>query len=166
MPDWPNCRPQYPEVEALTDLYGIGLFSAMVIVSEFGDVCRFRTAKQAGAYTGLTPRVSQSGSHCHLGHISKQGPPSLRWILVEAAMKIARKDIGLANFHTRIRRRSDAQDRACGHSPQAGGDLLETIATLAPNARRTKRNLIPESDYCGAQQSVGTTRTFRVWRDL
>src|SRR5581483_445791 len=48
-------RPQYPEVEVLTELYGIGLFSAMLIVSEFGDVSRFRTAKQAGAYTGLTP---------------------------------------------------------------------------------------------------------------
>ena len=64
-------RPEYPEVDALMDLHGIGLFSAMVIVSEFGDVMRVHTAKQAGAYTGLTPRVDQSGSHCYIGHISK-----------------------------------------------------------------------------------------------
>jgi transposase len=102
-------RPQYPEVEVLTELYGVGLFSAMLIVSEFGDVSRFRTAKQAGAYTGLTPKVDQSGSHCYVGHISKQGSPWLRWILLEAAMKIVRKDIGLANFYTRIRKRASAK---------------------------------------------------------
>jgi transposase len=102
-------RPQYAEVEVLTELYGIGLFSAMLIVSEFGDVCRFRTAKQAGAYTGLTPKVDQSGSHCYVGHISKQGSPWLRWILLEAAMKIVHKDVGLANFYSRIRKRSSAK---------------------------------------------------------
>lgn len=102
-------RPQYPEVEALQGLHGIGLFSAMLIVSEFGDVTRFRAAKQAGAYTGLTPRVNQSGSHCHVGRISKQGSPWLRWILLEAAMKIVHKDVGLANFHTRIRKRASVK---------------------------------------------------------
>ena len=55
-------RPQYPEAEALLDLYGVGLFLAMVIVSEFGDVCRFRAAKQAGAYTGLTPSMASRRS--------------------------------------------------------------------------------------------------------
>jgi len=101
--------PSYPEVEALVDLHGIGLFSAMVIVSEFGDVTRFRLAKQAGVYTGLTPRVDQSGSHCYVGHISKQGSPWLRHILIEAAMKIVRDDVGLANFHQRIRKRASAK---------------------------------------------------------
>ena len=102
-------RSEYPEVEVLVDLHGVGLYSAMVIASEFGDVMRFRTAKQAGAYTGLTPRVDQSGSHCYLGHISRQGSPWMRHVLVEAAMKIVRRDVGLANFHQRIRKRSSAK---------------------------------------------------------
>jgi transposase len=100
---------EYPEVEVLTNLHGIGLFSGLLIIAELGDVCRFRRAKQAGAYTGLTPRVEQSGSHCHLGHISKQGSPWLRWIHLEAAMKFVQQDIGLANFHTRIRKRASAK---------------------------------------------------------
>lgn len=102
-------RPQYPEAEVLIELHGIGLFSALLIVSEFGDVRRFRTAKQAGAYTGLTPKVDQSGGHCYIGHISKQGSPWLRWILLEAAMKIVHQDVGLANFYTRIRKRASAK---------------------------------------------------------
>jgi transposase len=102
-------RPNYPQVEALLVLHGVGLYTAMVIVAELGDVRRFRLAKQAGAYTGLTARVDQSGSHCYSGHITRQGSPFLRHVRVEAAMKIVHQDIGLANFATRIRKRSSAK---------------------------------------------------------
>jgi len=102
-------RSQYPQVEALVVLHGVGLYTAMVIVGEFGDVRRFRRAKQAGAYTGLTARIDQSGSHLYTGHITRQGSPYLRHVLIEAAMKIIHKDIGLANFYTRIRKRSSAK---------------------------------------------------------
>jgi transposase len=102
-------RPQYPQVEALLVLHGVGLYTAMVIVAEFGDVRRFRYAKQAGAYTGLTARIDQSGSHCYSGHITRQGSPFLRHVLIEAAMKIVHQDVALANFSTRIRKRSSAK---------------------------------------------------------
>jgi transposase len=102
-------RPQYPQVDALTELHGIALYSAMVIVGELGDVRRFRRAKQAAAYAGLTTRVSQSGEHCYHGHISKQGSPWLRWVLIEAAMKLIHQDVALANFYQRIRKRSSVK---------------------------------------------------------
>ncbi|MFZ1008830.1 MAG: transposase, partial [Candidatus Sulfotelmatobacter sp.] len=102
-------RPQYPQVEALLVLHGVGLYTAMVIVAEFGDVRRFRYAKQAGAYTGLTARIDQSGSHCYSGQITRQGSPFLRHVLIEAAMKIVHQDVALANFSTRIRKRSSAK---------------------------------------------------------
>jgi transposase len=66
----------------------------LLIVAELGEVERFRTAKQVGAYAGLTSRVHQSGGHCHRGSITRQGSPWLRWILVEAAMKVVREDAG------------------------------------------------------------------------
>ena len=64
-------RPEYPQVEALLDLKGVGLFTALLIIGEFGEVSRFRRAKQAAAYTGLTTRVFQSGEHTRTGHISR-----------------------------------------------------------------------------------------------
>ena len=88
----------------------------MEIVAEFGDVPRFRNAKQAAAYTGLTTRVGQFGNHCYTGHITKQGPAWLRWVLVEAALKIIHEDIPLANFYARIRKRASAKI-ACNASP-------------------------------------------------
>ena len=59
-----------------------------------------------GAYAGLTARVNQSGSHCYTGHITHQGSPWLRWILVQAAMKLVRRDRKLGNFYQRVRKRS------------------------------------------------------------
>jgi transposase len=61
---------------------------------------------QAGAYAGLTPRVHQSGEHAWHGQITKQGAPWLGWFLVQAAIKIVRKDRALTNLYRRVRRRS------------------------------------------------------------
>jgi len=99
----------YPQIEALTELRGVGLYTAMVVIGELGDVKRFRRAKQVASYAGLTARVNQSGEHCYHGHISKQGSPWLRWLLIEAAMKLVQQDVALANFYQRIRKRSSAK---------------------------------------------------------
>ena len=102
-------QPEFPEVEALTVLHGVGLFTAMTIVAELGDVTRFRRAKQVGAYAGLTAKTNQSGGHTYTGHITKHGSAWLRWVLVEAAMKLVRVDPALANFYRRISKRSSAK---------------------------------------------------------
>jgi transposase len=99
----------FPQVEILKEIHGIGLYSALLIVGELGEVDRFHTAKQVGAYAGLTARVNQSGGHCYRGSITRQGSPWLRWILVEAAMHVVKKDEALKNFYTRVRKRSSAK---------------------------------------------------------
>jgi transposase len=67
---------------------------------------RFHREEEVAAYAGLTPRVHQSGSQDYHGSISKSGSPWLRWILVEASIKVIRKDPALQAFHQRVRRRS------------------------------------------------------------
>jgi len=99
----------FPQVEVLLELYGIGVYTALLIVAELGEVERFSTAKQVGAYAGLTARVNQSGGHCYRGSITRQGSPWLRWVLVEAAMKAVREDAALKNFYTRVRKRASAK---------------------------------------------------------
>ncbi len=102
-------RVDFPQVEALLDLRGIGLYSALVIVAELGEVGRFRSAHQVGAYAGLTARVRQSGGHCRHGSITREGSPWLRWILTEAAMMVVKEDARLRNFYERVRKRSNAK---------------------------------------------------------
>ena len=96
----------FPQAEVLTELYGFGRYSALLVIAEIGEPGRFPDARKVGAYAGLTARVNQSGSHCYTGHITHQGSPWLRWILVQAAMKLVRRDRKLGNFYQRVRKRS------------------------------------------------------------
>src|ERR671923_92577 len=52
---------------------------------EIGDVGRFASPRKLAGYSGLCPRVYQSGERDLRGPLSKQGPRYLRWALVEAA---------------------------------------------------------------------------------
>ena len=53
--------------------------------SELGDITRFPTPVKFVGYTGLCPRVDQSGQRDWRGPLRKNGPNYLRWALVEAA---------------------------------------------------------------------------------
>ncbi len=96
----------YPEIEAIIDIRGIGLYSALLIVAEIGEPDRFTNPEQVSASTGLTPRVRQSGQCDFHGPVSKEGSRWFRWILVEAAMKVIKGDHRLNNFYLRVKRRA------------------------------------------------------------
>ena len=64
---------------------GIGWILGYTIASEIGEIDRFATAKRLVSYTGLCPRVHQSGNVDLRGHLSKHGPRYLRWALIDAA---------------------------------------------------------------------------------
>ena len=76
--------------KALMTHYGIGELTAVTILAELGDVSRFSSSRQAVRYCGLDVTVSQSDQRRAPGHISRQGPPALRWALYEAA-QVARR---------------------------------------------------------------------------
>jgi len=80
----------HPYVELLTTAPGIGWVLGYTIASEIGDISRFSSPKKLVGYTGLCPRVYQSGGKDHRGPISKNGPKYLRWALIEAAVHAAR----------------------------------------------------------------------------
>ena len=65
--------------------YGIGELCAVTVVSELGDCRRFANSRDAVRYGGLDVTVYQSDRHRAPGHLSRQGPPALRWALYEAA---------------------------------------------------------------------------------
>src|SRR5215211_1773379 len=65
---------------------GIGWINAYTIASEIGDIHRFASPAKLCGYTGLCPRVKQSGATDARGPLSKHGPKYLRWALFEAAL--------------------------------------------------------------------------------
>jgi transposase len=79
----PGCR-------ALMAHYGIGELTAVTILAELGDCRRFSSSRHAVRYAGLDITVHQSDQRRAPGHLSRQGPPALRWALFEAA-QVARR---------------------------------------------------------------------------
>jgi transposase len=76
--------------KALMAHYGIGPLCAVTILAELGDASRFSSSRDAVRYSGLDITVRQSDQRRAPGHLSRQGPPALRWALYEAA-QVARR---------------------------------------------------------------------------
>lgn len=65
----------------LTSIPGISYISAMIIITEIGDIKRFPSPKKLCSYAGLVPRTIQSGTHTYHGKILKECNTHLKWIL-------------------------------------------------------------------------------------
>ena len=64
----------------------IGWVLAFTIAAEIGEIERFPSPEKLTGYTGLCPRVNQSGEKDRRGPLTKHGPTYLRWALLEATM--------------------------------------------------------------------------------
>lgn len=77
--------------KALLAHYGVGPLTAVTILAELGDPNRFSSSREAVRYSGLDITVHQSDQRRAPGHLSRQGPPALRWALFEAAQCARRR---------------------------------------------------------------------------
>ena len=94
-----------PRVKVLTQLPGVGPFTALVILAEAGDISRFGSARQLASWAGLTPTVRGSDRVACYGHISKEGSAWLRWVLCEAAQTAKRHPQFAPAFQRTAKRR-------------------------------------------------------------
>jgi len=94
-----------PAVKVLTQLPGVGEFTALVILAETGDITRFGSARKLAAWAGLTPTVRSSDRTVRHGHITKQGSAWLRWALGQAAQTAKRSPDFAATYQAIAARR-------------------------------------------------------------
>jgi len=91
----------------LKTIPGVGPVTVDVVLSELGDITRFRNAKTVCAYAGLAPVVRQSGGKkAKELAISKQGSGLLRWALVEASWRIVYTSPKWQRTYERIAKRA------------------------------------------------------------
>lgn len=90
--------------EALVaQLIGVGELTAMVFLTELGDLRRFRNRKKVGAFLGVVPSSNESGeNNDRKGHITRQGPARLRKVLCQAAWARIAFDKEEKKVHARI----------------------------------------------------------------
>jgi transposase len=71
--------------------------TSMLVLSEVGDIGRFRGDKEFASWMGLAPSVHQSGERTRIGGVSGPGNKRLRWALVESAQSAVRHDSRLGH---------------------------------------------------------------------
>ena len=94
----------HPYVPLLMSVPGVGWILAYTIAAEIGDIARFQSPTKLVGYTGLCPRVYQSGETDHRGSLAKCGPRYLRWALIEAAVHGARHPVYQKRYERTARR--------------------------------------------------------------
>jgi transposase len=80
----------HPYVPLLMSAPGIGWVLGFTIAAEIGEIDRFSSPTKLVGYTGLCPRVYQSGEKDRRGPLTKAGPKYLRWAMLEATMHALR----------------------------------------------------------------------------
>ena len=78
----------YPQTALLKQVKGVGTLIALTFILTLEDAHRFGKSRDVGCYLGLQPGRRNSGqSEPHM-HISKEGDPYLRTLLVQGAQHI------------------------------------------------------------------------------
>ncbi|UTI62762.1 IS110 family transposase [Paraconexibacter antarcticus] len=83
---------------------GIAWILGYTIAAEIGDITRFSSPKKLVGYTGLCPRVYQSGNTDRRGPLTHAGPKYLRWALMEAAVHACRHQVYAARYQANKKR--------------------------------------------------------------
>ena len=78
-------RESYPQAALLQQVKGVGALIALTYVLTLEDPHRFRKSRDVGCYLGLRPGRRNSGQSEPQLHISKEGDPYLRTLMVQSA---------------------------------------------------------------------------------
>jgi transposase len=79
---------RYPQVALLKQVKGVGTLIALTFLLTLEDPHRFPKSRDVGRYLGLQPGRRNSGQSQPQMHISKEGDPYLRTLLVQGAQHI------------------------------------------------------------------------------
>src|SRR4051812_23435330 len=96
--------PDHRYIPLLVTAPGFGWINAFTVASEIGDIERFASPAKLCGYTGLCPRVYQSGNTDRRGPISKHGSRYLRWAPFEAALHACSHPVYAERYQTTKRR--------------------------------------------------------------
>ena len=83
-----RAQARYPQVALLKQIKGVGTLIALTFLLTLEDPHRFHKSRDVGCYLGLQPGRRNSGQSEPQMHISKEGDPYLRTLLVQGAQHI------------------------------------------------------------------------------
>jgi transposase len=130
-------------VELLSSVPGVGWLTALTLVVEIVDFGRFPDGEAFSSYAGLTPSEHSSGERVRHGHITRQGNPAVRSVLVESSWILIGKDPEMRRFYERIKVRRGGKRAIVAVARKLGHRILAITQSGQPyrvNFTHTKEN--------------------------
>ena len=106
---------------------GIGVSSAAVILSEFGDFSKFSSPSKLLSFAGMEPRYFQSGTSECTGKMVKHGSSHLRYAIMNCAQTVINNEPTFAAYYAKKRAEGKGHRVALSHIAKK---LLRVIYTL------------------------------------
>lgn len=91
-------------VRLLRTIPGVGPRTAEAVMAYIDEPKRFSRLKQFGCYLGLVPQQDQSARANRLGHITREGPATVRKLLTEAAWQGIQRSPEIRAYFERVQR--------------------------------------------------------------
>lgn len=92
-------EPYSTNVGLLQSIPSIGLLTAMTLLTEIGDINRFKRLDELCSYCGIVPNCHSSGETDRIGGLSRRGNGIIKKVLIECAWVAVRKDPALLLYY-------------------------------------------------------------------
>jgi transposase len=129
----------YPQVALLKQIKGVGTLIALTFLLTLEDPHRFGKSRDVGCYLGLQPGRRNSGQSEPQMHISKEGDPYLRTLLVQGAQHILGPfgiDCDLRRWGLKLAEHSPQSPRSAGSIGARGPHRYRDAGTSVPSRSR------------------------------
>lgn len=126
----PACR------RLIADHFGVGVLTAVAVWSELGDCRRFSRSDQVVRHSGIDITIYRSNDRGAGGHLSRQGPATLRWAVYEAGKCGCRATSPDYDYYQQVKARHGGKRAA-----------LSVARKILRRCYHTLRQLDPEEVY-------------------
>jgi len=142
---------KHPEIELLKSIPGVGIRTAEAFVAYVDDIHRFSKVNQIGSYFGVVPCEDSSSDKRRLGHITKDGPGTMRWLICEAAWQGTQRSPTIRAFHKRVM--NEDPDRRKIALVATGHYLLRVMAAMLRSGELWRES-VKEEDLAPAAAPI------------
>jgi len=115
-------------------IYGVGPLTALALTCWLGGKDRFSSSRKAVRFAGLDVTVYSSAGKRAPGHLSRQGPPVLRWCAYEAGKAHARAGAPDHAYYAQVRERTDGKRAALSEARKIVRQAVHILAGLGDAA--------------------------------
>jgi len=152
---------RYPEIQLVTEIWGVGQLTALAFMLAIDDKERFEKSREVGPYLGIVPGQDQSGQTDHPQRITKEGDRLVRWLLVQCAHCILRKDAPDCDLKRWGLKKLDDQVKA-GKKPNKKKVLVAVARKLAVLMHRLWTNGEVYDPLYNAKQQAALAQRHQV----